>query len=185
MGLLHYESFISPYKLFITPVIGEADSDLLAGRKKSDDFTERYLPRQPEKSPSPEHRSSDRWRTGLRGEGNSDPCRSLGILGKKIGPHGCTCVGAGIHTHPNVFESTEDLSLMNSAGRCLSRKRGSDRQPAPPRHEHSWVLWSIHTNFTDQPHTHTHTHTHTSLHNPRRFQQIFWKWGSRGRSAVE
>lgn len=65
MGLLHYESFISSYKLFITPVIGEADSHLLMEGRKLDDslwrIKEQYLPRQPKKSWGRERLISDIW----------------------------------------------------------------------------------------------------------------------------
>lgn len=62
MGLLHYESFISSYKLCITLVKGEPDSDLPTERRKSDDalcrVTVQCLTRQPEKLSSPEEETS-------------------------------------------------------------------------------------------------------------------------------
>lgn len=128
MGLLHYESFISSYKLFITPVIGEADLDSWRGGNQMIHCGElqnsncrdslRSCP-----VSSKESLISDTWDCVVK---ELWPLQVTGNTGK-------ICVGAGIHML--VFESTEDLTHMNIAGKCLSWKREPDQQPAPPQYE--------------------------------------------------
>ncbi len=106
-------------------------------------------------------------------------------------PNWCVRVGAGILTLTHVFDSTEDLTHMNTAGKCLSRKREPEQQPAPSQSSPSMntVRLSeayIPTSLTNH-HTHTHTPTHTHIHIPAEPQEIpagLWKRGSRGRRAV-
>lgn len=122
MGLLHYESFILSYKLCITPVIGEADSDLLVDGRKSDDSlwwnTQQDLPGQLKRLASSQQAQlliCDTWEPW--------PLQVTGNTGKI-----CVHVGVG----KLVFDSPSYLTHINSARKCLSGKCEPHQQPAPP-----------------------------------------------------
>lgn len=163
MGLLHYESFISSYKLFITPAIGEADSDLLMERRKSDDslwwITEQYLPRQPEKLSSPEQATSDQWHMGLWGEGTltptghqeywENPCVS-----KLMCPRGC----GHPHTSTSFLTLLKTWLIWTQQGSVYLESVNLSSSLLP--HSMSPSMNTVMLSEAALTNHHTHTHTH-------------------------
>lgn len=175
MGLLHYESFISSYKLFITPVIGEKDSDLLIRRGGNQMFhcgelqisiclySLRSCPVR-----SKRRLISDTWDCEVKELRPLQVTRNTGKIYVSKWMRLCGC-------RHHMF-LTDSIWTQQGSVSLESVNLSSSLLP----HSMSPSLNTVHTNFLDQPH-----HAHTRPAEPQEIPTDLWKRGLRGRRAVE